>query len=101
MTLSIPFTKLEGLGNDFVLIDDFYPGTGKTPVTPAFARILLDRRFGIGGDQLLWLKPSRDPQSADARMEILNPDGSTAEMCGNGIRAFAIYFHKRAKQPRE
>ncbi len=106
MSAPIRFTKLEGLGNDFVLIDHFFDleksgevlkktGAGLLPVTPELARALLDRRFGIGGDQLLWLKPAHDARDADARMEILNPDGSTAEMCGNGIRAFAVYFHKR------
>jgi diaminopimelate epimerase len=106
---SIPFTKLEGLGNDFVLIDHFAEplapaGAPSSPssMTPELARVLLDRRFGIGGDQLLWLRPPFDAAQAHARMEILNPDGSTAEMCGNGIRAFALYFDKKqgAQAPR-
>jgi diaminopimelate epimerase len=127
----LAFTKLEGLGNDFVLIDHFFappPGSSLGPllgpplgpapdpvtalasqlvqVTPELARRLLDRRFGVGGDQLLWLKRpvAGTLQSLtvpiDARMEILNPDGSTAEMCGNGIRAFALYFHRRMKAPK-
>jgi diaminopimelate epimerase len=100
MSARIPFTKLEGLGNDFVLIDHFFAGAGLGSVNPELARALLDRRFGIGGDQLLWLKPPLDPQTADARMEILNPDGSMAEMCGNGIRAFALYFHQRVSSPK-
>ncbi|MDR3608286.1 MAG: diaminopimelate epimerase [Oligoflexia bacterium] len=99
MSASFPFTKLEGIGNDFVLIDDFFLKPRVPGVTPELARRMLDRRFGVGGDQLLWLKPPLDPRN-DARMEILNPDGSVAEMCGNGIRAFALYFHRRSPAPK-
>jgi diaminopimelate epimerase len=58
----------------------------------AFARFALDRRLGIGGDQLLLVKPSRD---ADFTMLIRNADGSSAQMCANGIRAFAKYLRDR------
>jgi diaminopimelate epimerase len=86
----IPFAKMHGAGNDLVLIDCL----AGDPVTDwaAFARHALDRRLGIGGDQLLLVKPSRD---ADFFMAIRNADGSPAEMCANGIRAFTKYVRDR------
>src|SRR5690349_9845435 len=90
--MSLPFVKMHGLGNDFILIDDLARPTG-TAIMPELARKLCDRRFGIGADQVLWLRKPKNSAS-DARLEILNADGSTAEMCGNGIRAVAIYLQK-------
>jgi diaminopimelate epimerase len=86
----IPFAKMHGAGNDLVVIDCL----AGDPVSDwaAFARFALDRRFGIGGDQLLLVRPS---QEADFAMGIRNADGSTAEMCANGIRAFAKYVRDR------
>lgn len=97
MSFFLPFTKMHGLGNDFVVVAEsgsrlFPLGATTTPIqiTPELARKLCDRRFGIGADQVLWL---REPhQAGDIRMEIFNPDGSAAEMCGNGIRAVALYL---------
>jgi len=85
MSRVLPFTKMHGAGNDFVVLDglrDELP-----PIEPLAAR-LLDRHFGIGGDQLLVIRESR---AADFRMEIFNADGSQVEMCANGIRAFYKY----------
>ena len=86
----IPFAKMHGAGNDLVVIDCL----AGDPVADwaAFARFALDRRLGIGGDQLLLVKPSRD---ADFFMGIRNADGSSAEMCANGIRAFTKYVRDR------
>jgi len=87
MAVKIPFVKMHGAGNDFVFLDR---SQLRTPVTSRTARILLDRHFGIGGDQLLVLdslRPGRDP-----RLIIYNADGSQAEMCGNGVRAVAAYL---------
>lgn len=86
---------MQGLGNDFVVIDDFgpIPATDR-PLDPTLARRICDRRFGVGADQLLWLKKPLNANS-DTQMTILNADGSTAEMCGNGIRAVALYLKKR------
>ena len=92
---TLAFTKMHGLGNDFVVIDDLLAKATAAPLTPDLARKLCDRRFGIGADQLLWLRPA---EGADLRMEILNADGSTAEMCGNGIRAVALYVDSRIKE---
>jgi diaminopimelate epimerase len=91
--MAIPFLKMQGIGNDFVVIDDLgKPKALCHKLTPELARRICDRRHGVGADQVLWLK---SPENAvDARMEILNSDGSTAEMCGNGIRAVALYLYR-------
>jgi diaminopimelate epimerase len=85
MSTGLPFTKMHGAGNDFVVLDGIRDAL--PPVAP-LAQRLLDRNFGIGGDQLLVVRESR---AADFRMEIFNPDGSQVEMCANGIRAFYKY----------
>ncbi|HMK49716.1 MAG TPA: diaminopimelate epimerase [Thermodesulfovibrionales bacterium] len=91
--MKMRFTKMHGLGNDFILIDCMTdtcpPEMGNAE---AFSRHLCDRRFGIGADQLLLLYPS---ETADFRMRILNSDGSEVEMCGNGVRCFAKYVWDR------
>ena len=84
----VTFTKMHGCGNDFVVIDATRDLRDWRP-TPSQAAFLLDPNFGIGGDQLLLLYPAHN---ADARMVIMNPDGSEAEMCGNGIRCCAMYM---------
>ena len=88
--MKIPFAKMHGAGNDLVVIDC----SGGDPVDDwsAFARFALDRHFGVGGDQLLLVQPSR---VADFFMAIRNPDGSAAEMCANGIRVFFKYLRDR------
>src|SRR4051794_40374954 len=89
--MKIPFTKMEGLGNDFIVVDE------SVKMNPDLARQMCDRRLGIGADQILWLRKSEAP-GCDFRMDILNPDGSIAEMCGNGVRAAALYVSKHGKQ---
>ena len=81
----IPFTKMHGLGNDFVVLDD---RDGSLAVGPAEARAIGNRRTGVGFDQLLILEPVQNPD-ADIFMRIRNPDGSEAEACGNGTRCVA------------
>jgi len=85
----LPFTKMHGAGNDFVVLDGLQ---NELPPVQPLAERLLDRNFGIGGDQLLVV---RDSHTADFRMEIFNPDGSQVEMCANGIRAFYQYLRDR------
>lgn len=87
--MKVPFTKMHGLGNDFVLIDcrEFEPSD-----ISALARGLCHRRLGIGADQLLLLYPS---EVADFKMLIVNADGSEVEMCGNGVRCFAKFVWDR------
>jgi len=79
------FTKMHGLGNDFVVIDT---RAGDVPaIDPALAASLADRRTGIGCDQLILIEPSK---SADFRMRIFNADGGEVESCGNAARAVAL-----------
>ncbi|MDR0434434.1 MAG: diaminopimelate epimerase [Gracilibacteraceae bacterium] len=82
------FVKMHGLGNDFILADEFKAQTGLDYAEAA--RKLCDRRRGIGGDGLLLLLPAQD---AEARMRVFNADGSEAEMCGNGVRCLAKYVY--------
>ena len=79
------FTKMQGIGNDYVYVNCFDVPFPKDP--QALARKMTDRHFGIGGDGLILICPSDN--GADARMRMYNVDGSEAEMCGNGVRVFA------------
>jgi len=81
--MGIPFLKMHGLGNDFVVIDD-RAAVGR--VDQALAVKLADRRLGVGCDQVIVLEPS---QRGDVFMRIFNPDGSEAESCGNATRCVA------------
>lgn len=91
------FTKMHGLGNDFMMVDLV---TQRAHFTDAQVRRLADRRFGVGFDQLLVVEPPRDPDM-DFRYRIYNADGSEVENCGNGARCFARFVrdqrltHKR------
>lgn len=94
--MRLRFTKLHGIGNDFVLIDELgTPERDRVPLTESLARRLGDRRFGIGCDQILWLLPPQDAAQNDAHMAIRNSDGTVARMCGNGVRAAALYLKTR------
>ena len=82
----LDFTKMQGTGNDFIVIEDFeekYKDLGK------LAKKLCDRHYGIGADGILMVRKST---IADIQMIIMNADGSYASMCGNGIRCFAKYI---------
>jgi diaminopimelate epimerase len=83
----VKFWKYHGIGNDFVLLDNFAGGANKDP---AWVTAVCDRRFGVGADGILYLERSA---KADATMSILNSDGSVAEMCGNGIRCVAKHLY--------
>ncbi len=84
--MKLHFTKMHGLGNDFVVIDNREINLKRLP---SLSKKLCDRRFGIGADQLLLLEHSR---KADFKMRIYNADGSEVEMCGNGIRCLGKYI---------
>ncbi|QOC23647.1 diaminopimelate epimerase [Wenzhouxiangella sp. AB-CW3] len=86
----IAFTKLEALGNDFVLID---ARSTSIRMEPSRIEAMSDRRRGIGFDQLLLLRPPADPECM-CHVEIYNSDGSSAEQCGNGMRAVALWLHR-------
>src|SRR4051794_17874270 len=90
------FTKMHGLGNDYVYADAFTQPPPRDPV--ALARAISDRHFGVGSDGLILILPS---EVADARMRMFNADGSESEMCGNGVRCVAKYVHDRgiARKP--
>lgn len=85
------FTKMHGIGNDFVMLDCIHNALPEDRL-PDISRKLCDRRFGIGADGIILVLPSK---VADLRMRMFNPDGSEAEMCGNGIRCFARYAFDR------
>ncbi len=90
--MRVPFIKMHGLGNDFVVLDarvDAVP-----PMTPALASALADRHTGIGCDQLILLEPA---DAADFRMRIFNADGSEVEACGNATRAVGLLHGRPAR----
>src|SRR5437762_12897128 len=85
------FTKMHGIGNDYVYVNCF---DVPLPDHPAeLARQMSDRHFGVGGDGLILICPSDN--GADARMRMYNADGSEAEMCGNGLRCVAKYVYDK------
>jgi diaminopimelate epimerase len=88
----IEFTKMHGLGNDYLLVDAVKGDAPPDDKLPAIAKALSDRHFGIGSDGLILVEPSR---VADFKMRIFNSDGSEAEMCGNGVRLFAKFVYER------
>lgn len=83
------FTKMQGLGNDYIYFYD--PGAGITE-PEALARRLSDRHFGIGGDGIVLILPSR---TADFRMRMFNADGSEGAMCGNACRCIGKYVYEK------
>jgi len=87
----IRFTKMHGLGNDYVVLDAMERSPAEAKLS-ALAKALCDRHVGVGADGLILVLPSR---VADFRMRIFNADGSEAEMCGNGIRLFAKFVYER------
>ncbi|MDA8325272.1 MAG: diaminopimelate epimerase [Nitrospiraceae bacterium] len=89
---TIAFTKMQGAGNDFVLLDGVANDLSGVDFA-ALSKRLLDRRFGIGGDQLLVLLASEVKKRF--RMRIFNADGGEVQMCGNGIRCLAKYIWQR------
>ncbi|MEO0684509.1 MAG: diaminopimelate epimerase, partial [Cyanobacteria bacterium J06649_11] len=86
--MAIDFTKYQGLGNDFILIDN--RSNSEPAVTPNQAIKLCDRHFGIGADGVIFALPGEN--GTDYTMRIFNSDGSEPEMCGNGIRCMAAFL---------
>lgn len=89
--MRLRFTKMHGIGNDFVMIDAI---SQKITITPERARKLADRHFGVGCDQVLVVEAPTNPD-ADFRYRIFNSDGTEVENCGNGARCFAIFVRQR------
>ncbi|MDP2761227.1 MAG: diaminopimelate epimerase [Sideroxyarcus sp.] len=96
--MTLKFTKMHGAGNDFVVIDGIRQSVA---LSPEQIRLLADRHFGVGCDQLLLVEKSlRD--DADFRYRIFNADGGEVEQCGNGARCFVRFVHeKKLTQKRE
>ncbi len=89
--MSLKFTKMHGLGNDFVVFDAINQTLN---LTSEQVRFLADRRFGIGCDQLLLVEPAQQP-GVDFRYRIFNADGSEVQQCGNGARCFARFVRDK------
>jgi len=92
LVVPLIFVKMHGLGNDFVVISALDGMPLHEDDLNEFARFVCDRHFGVGADGVIWILPS---ENADFIMRIFNPDGSEAEMCGNGIRCAAKWFYDR------
>jgi diaminopimelate epimerase len=92
----VPFHKMHGLGNDFVVLDF---RRGAIPLGAGAVRRLADRRTGIGCDQVILLEPPRHP-AAQVLMRIRNADGSEVEACGNASRCVADLLHRETQDPR-
>ena len=89
--MRIPFTKMQGAGNDFVVLDET---AGSLGLGPAHYRMLADRHFGVGADQILTVRPSPGP-GIDFEYVIHNADGGQVEHCGNGARCFLAHARNR------
>ena len=89
--MRIPFTKMQGAGNDFVVLDET---RGRFGLSTAQYRFLADRHFGVGADQILTVRPAPLP-GLDFEYLIHNADGGEVENCGNGARCFVRYVHER------
>jgi diaminopimelate epimerase len=94
--MRLPFTKMQGAGNDFVVLDAL---TTPLALTPDQVRRLADRRFGVGADQVVLVEPSTTP-GIDFRYRIYNNSGDEVEHCGNGARCFVRYVHERGLTPK-
>ena len=88
----IRFSKMEGLGNDFIVMDDRDGSIEAAVSYSELSKKMCDRHFGIGGDGIILVKPSADH---DIRFVIYNSDGSRADMCGNGMRCFARFLYEK------
>ncbi len=95
--MRIPFTKMQGAGNDFVVLDET---RGRLGLTAAHYRFLGDRHFGVGADQILTVRPAPAP-GIDFEYVIHNADGAEVEQCGNGARCFARFVHDRGLTTKE
>ncbi len=89
--MELEFAKMEGLGNDFILLDDRKGKIEQYENYPTLAKRLCSRHFGIGADGMILILGSLDH---DIKFRIYNSDGSQAQMCGNGIRCFAKYLYE-------
>jgi diaminopimelate epimerase len=89
--MKVEFSKMHGLGNDFMVIDLV---SQQVSLNPELIQGLANRNFGVGFDQLLLVEPPEQPD-VDFQYRIFNADGSEVEQCGNGVRCFARFVHER------
>lgn len=89
--MQLQFTKMQGAGNDFVVLDETQ---GRLGLTAAHYRFLADRHFGVGADQILTVRPA-PAEGVDFEYVIHNADGGEVEQCGNGARCFARFVHDK------
>jgi len=89
--MPLKFTKMHGLGNDFVVVD---ATAAPVVLSPAQLRFIADRHFGVGCDQILMVEPARSADT-DFYYRIFNSDGGEVEQCGNGARCFVRYVYQR------
>jgi diaminopimelate epimerase len=89
--MRVEFSKMHGLGNDFMVIDLV---SQQVTLDPELIRGLANRNFGVGFDQMLLVEPPEQPD-VDFKYRIFNADGSEVEQCGNGVRCFARFVHER------
>ncbi|TAN77845.1 MAG: diaminopimelate epimerase, partial [Gallionella sp.] len=92
----LKFTKMHGAGNDFVVLDGVRQ---RVELGPEQLRLLADRHFGVGCDQILLVEKARRPE-ADFRYRIFNADGGEVEQCGNGARCFARFVYDQKLTPK-
>lgn len=90
--MELEFAKMEGLGNDFIILDDRDGKIEQYKKYPVLAKRLCSRHFGIGADGIILILDAMDH---DIKFRIYNSDGSQAQMCGNGIRCFAKYLYEK------
>ena len=95
--MRIRFTKMQGAGNDFIVLDET---RGRLQLTPAQYQFLADRHYGVGADQVLSVRPSPGP-GIDFEYAIHNADGGAVEQCGNGARCFARYVREKGLSQRD
>jgi len=95
--MQIPFTKMQGAGNDFVVLDETQTRYG---LSPAHYRFLADRHFGVGADQILTVRPAPSPE-VDFSYVIHNADGGEVEHCGNGARCFLAFVRGQGLTDKE
>ncbi len=92
--MTLRFAKMHGIGNDFVVVDHLDPGAPTVDQVAAHAVALCDRHTGVGADGILCVLPPDTP-GTDFAYRMFNPDGSEAEMCGNGIRCFGKWVYEQ------
>lgn len=96
--MKLDFTKMEGIGNDFILLDDRTGDIQRRQPYPELAKRLCSRHFSIGADGIILILDAPDH---DIKFRIYNSDGSQAQMCGNGMRCFAKYLYENKILPQK